>query len=141
MAQGKADSGCKMVKRIVLLDGAPESEGAVETAYQLTKDERVWLAAASETALVVRVTAEAGSTAAFTVTDVQESAGGTYFRVVENVTDTAIGAVGEYRIPMSKRIMAEYVKILVGTVTLSSSVYFTLTIALECTIDSAKYGS
>jgi hypothetical protein len=30
--------------------------------------------------------------------------------------------------------------VLIGTVTLSGSAYFTLTVALECTIDPAKYG-
>jgi hypothetical protein len=99
----------------------------------------VWLASASETALVIRVSAETGA-AAMTVTDVQESAGGTYYRTVASVTDTAITAVGETRLPVAYRVMAEYVKVLIGTVTLTGSAYFTLTVALECTIDPAKPG-
>jgi hypothetical protein len=140
MATGLNDTGCKMVKRIVLVDGVVDAEADMETARQLTRDERVWLAAASETALVIRVSAETGS-AAMTVTDVQESAGGTYYRTVASVTDTAITGVGEVRLPVAYRVMAEYVKVLIGTVTLSGSAYFTLTLALECTIDPSKYGA
>ena len=139
MATGIADSGCKMVKRIVILDGTPITEGAIETAYQLSKVERVWLAAASETAIIVEAGTEVGS-AAFTVESIVESNDNTNFRTVENTTDQVVDAAGHFRIAMSKRIMAEYVKVMVGTVTLSSSAKFPLVIALECTIDPAKYG-
>ena len=140
MATGLVDSGNKMVKRIVLLEGSPEAEATIEAAYQLTKDARTWLGAASETALVVKVTAETGA-ADITFTSVEESSNGTNFRTVTDITDAQITAVGEYRIPLANRVMAEYVRTLITVGTLSGSAFFTMTIALECTIDSAKYGS
>lgn len=140
MSTGIKDSGCKMVKRIVILDAAvPDQESEVEVAYQLPKEARVWLAAASETCIVIEAGTEVGS-AAFTVESIVESNDGTNFRTVENTTDQVVDAAGHYRIAMSKRIMAEYVKLMIGTVTLTGSAYLPLVIALECTIDPAKYG-
>ena len=57
-----------------------------------------------------------------------------------DITDTQVTGVGEYRIPVAYRVMAEYVKVLITAGTLSGSAYFTVTVALECTIDPAKYG-
>ncbi len=140
MAEIKPTHVVRCLKRIVLLDGKMESEGAIETAIELSPEARVFLAASTECALVVKVTAETG-TATITVDKLEESSDGTQFRLVEDLSDTTVAAIGEYRIVMSKRVMAKYVKVIIKGVTLDANHNLTLTIALECTIDPSLYSA
>lgn len=139
MATGLQSGVVRGIKRIVILeDSAVEAENEVEVSYRLSKDERAWLAGASHVALTV-VATETG-TAAFTLESIVESIGNSDFRTVENFTDLTVDATGEFRVNLSQPILAEYVKVLIGTVTLSSGNSFNLVLALECRMDPAKYG-
>lgn len=140
MATGIQGTGVvRGIRRIVILeDSAVEAENEVEVSYQLSKDERALLAGAAQVALTFVVT-ETG-TAAFAVESIVESIGNTNFRTVENFTDLTIDATGEFRINLSQPILAEYVKVLIGTVTLSSGNSFDIVIALELRMDPAKHG-
>ena len=141
MATGQVDSGCGSIKRIVILeDSAATAENQIEVSYQLSKKARRWLASASEVCLTLVAGTEVGA-ATFDLESLVESRDDTNFRTVENFTDVTVDAAGEFRVNLTKRIMAEYVKVMVGAVTLTGSAYFPITIALECTIDPAKYGA
>jgi len=141
MATGIVASGTRGLKRCVILSAAvPDAENEVEVSYQLPKDMRAWLAAASETCLTIVAGTEVGA-ATFAVESLVESRDDTNWRTVEDFADVTISAAGEYRINLTKHVMAEYVKMMIGTVTLSAGAYFPLEIALECTVDPSKYGA
>lgn len=136
MAQGRQSGSCRHHKRIVLVDATlPKAEATVETAYQLKGPEWDSLAGAEETALVITAGALT-STPTFTVDTLQESRDGTTWRNVATISGVTINAAGETRYNLAAvHIMAPYVRILIGTVTLSDSAYFaTLQVALECVV-------
>ena len=121
--------------------GTIDAEADIERSIELSDKQQALLAHADNLLLRITVTAEVGSTAAFTVDKLQVSRDDTSWVDEQDLTDTIVGAAGEFRVPVTAPILdAKYIKLLIKSVTLTGSVYFT-----GCNIDliaqvKNKYG-